>query len=136
MQKPSNTVVKKVQSADGTKIYADAVGNSTNPTLIFVHGFSSSATVFDNIFSNATNSKEFYLVSDTAFLSNFTSKVTINSPQIRYDVRGHGRSGKPNAEGHTSQRYAEDFAAVSEAFGVKNQIFVGWWVHLFNFLYG
>ena len=47
--------------------------------------------------------------------------------QVRYDMRGHGRSGKPEAdEGYLSQRYAEDYQAVSQAFHLKRPVFVGW----------
>ncbi|KAJ7672085.1 hypothetical protein B0H17DRAFT_1084367 [Mycena rosella] len=46
---------------------------------------------------------------------------------VRYDVRGHGRSGKPaTPEGYDSALYAADFAAVCEAFGLNMPVFVGW----------
>lgn len=42
-------------------------------------------------------------------------------------MRGHGRSGKPDtADGHLSHLYADDYAAVAAAFGLKKPIFVGW----------
>jgi pimeloyl-ACP methyl ester carboxylesterase len=42
-------------------------------------------------------------------------------------MRGHGRSGKPETEdGYLSARYAEDFMAVAEAFGVTEPVIVGW----------
>lgn len=42
-------------------------------------------------------------------------------------MRGHGRSGKPDAlEAYSSERYAEDFAAVLGAFNVTSPILVGW----------
>ncbi|EJD03372.1 alpha/beta-hydrolase [Fomitiporia mediterranea MF3/22] len=115
-----NKILRKfVHSADGTKIYADAVGDSAHPALVFVHGFSSSAAVFDDIFSNPDNSKEFYLAS--------TNEDLIELNSVRYDVRGFGRSGKSSEpEGHASQRYAEEVKAILQAFNVKKPIFVAW----------
>lgn len=47
--------------------------------------------------------------------------------KIRYDMRGHGRSGKPDSiEGYSSQLYADDFMAVIEAFNVKRPVVIGW----------
>ncbi|KAL0960080.1 hypothetical protein HGRIS_011725 [Hohenbuehelia grisea] len=100
-------VVKNVTSADGTTIYADATGDPGKQSLVFVHGFSFSGVVFDRLFTNKKLSKNFYLV--------------------RYDMRGHGRSGKPDSEeAYKSARYAEDFSAVSEAFGLEKPFYVGW----------
>lgn len=54
--------------------------------------------------------------------------------QVRYDLRGQGRSGVPtSAAGHASKLYADDFAAVSKAFGVTKPYSVGWCVHLHSF---
>ena len=48
---------------------------------------------------------------------------------IAYDLRGNGRSGKPETEeAYAKERYAEDFWAVCEAFGVQNPIALGWCV--------
>lgn len=47
--------------------------------------------------------------------------------QVRYDARGHGRSGKPSdAEAYASAHYAEDFLAVAHAFRLNKPVFVGW----------
>lgn len=49
--------------------------------------------------------------------------------QVRYDMRGHGRSGKPDSmENYSPQLYANDFLAVSRAFDLKNPTYVGWLV--------
>lgn len=49
--------------------------------------------------------------------------------QIRYDIRGHGRSGMPTTpEGHASKLYADDFKAVAEAFGLRKPTLIGWYV--------
>ncbi|THH06384.1 hypothetical protein EW145_g4122 [Phellinidium pouzarii] len=95
-----------ITSSDGSKIYADAVGNPEKPSIVFIHGLALSGAVFDNIFNNAKYSNDVYLV--------------------RYDMRGHGRSIKPeSAEGYTSKLYADDFAAVVKAFNAKKPILVG-----------
>lgn len=49
---------------------------------------------------------------------------------MSYDLRGHGRSGKPGDEkGHASALYADDFAAVTKAFNLHLPILVGWYVY-------
>lgn len=63
MQRPSNIVEKFVVSADGTKVFGGAVGDSEKPALIFVHGYSLTSSVFNNFFANPENSVDFYLVS-------------------------------------------------------------------------
>ncbi|KAL0959908.1 hypothetical protein HGRIS_011573 [Hohenbuehelia grisea] len=105
-------VIKTVTSADGTHIYADAIGNPAKQSIVFVHGFALSGVVFDRLFTNQDLLNNFYLV--------------------RYDMRGHGRSDKPaSADAHVSARYAEDFSAVSKAFSLDKPLFVGWSVFLF-----
>ena len=98
---------QRLASPDGTLIYAEAAGNPAKPHLIFVHGLSLSSLVFDCIFTDARYTEQFYLV--------------------RYDLRGHGRSEKPrDPTTYASERFAQDFAAVVEAFGMKQPAFVGW----------
>jgi pimeloyl-ACP methyl ester carboxylesterase len=49
--------------------------------------------------------------------------------QVRYDTRGHGRSGKPETEeGFEQARYAEDFQAIVKEYKLNNPIYVGWFV--------
>ena len=59
---PKNVDRRRLTSADGTRIYADAVGNPENPALIFTHGFGSCAEVFNDIFSEPKFSEKHYLV--------------------------------------------------------------------------
>ena len=100
-------VAKCLTSADGTAVYAEAIGDPTNPHIVFLHGFWLASVVWDCIFYNPRYTDQFYLV--------------------RYDMRGHGRSGKPTtAEEYASERLAQDFAVVLEAFDLKQPIFVGW----------
>ncbi|KAH8116707.1 alpha/beta-hydrolase [Phellopilus nigrolimitatus] len=98
---------KTLTSSDGTQIYADAVGNPENPCIVFIHGLALSGMAYDNIFSDEKYSSKFYLV--------------------RYDMRGHGRSGKPDTiEGYASRLYADDFAAVVKGFNLRKPVVVGW----------
>ncbi|KZT52832.1 alpha/beta-hydrolase, partial [Calocera cornea HHB12733] len=100
-------ISKLVHSADGTPIYAEALGDPSKPALVFVHGFALSLTCFDDVFSDPGWREAAYL--------------------IRYDTRGHGRSGKPEAaEAYESRRMSEDYVAVTAAFGVSKAFFVGW----------
>ncbi|KAJ7143509.1 alpha/beta-hydrolase [Mycena crocata] len=103
----SATVSKICPSTDGTLIYAEASGNPANPGVVFAHGFALSGVVFDELFSDTRMLDKLYLV--------------------RYDVRGHGRSGKPtDATGYASSLYAADFSAVAKAFSLNMPVFVGW----------
>ncbi|KAJ7125344.1 alpha/beta-hydrolase, partial [Mycena epipterygia] len=103
----SASASKLCPSSDGTLIYAEASGNPANPSVVFAHGFALSGIVFDKLFSDTRLLDKLYLV--------------------RYDVRGHGRSGKPaDAEGYASSLYAADFSAVTKAFSLNMPVFVGW----------
>ncbi|KAF7289240.1 AB hydrolase-1 domain-containing protein [Mycena indigotica] len=98
---------KQCFSSDGAQIYADAAGNAQNPSMVFAHGFALSGVVFDQLFAHQLLLDNFYLV--------------------RYDVRGYGRSSKPDdSAAYQSALYADDFSAVCQAFGLVKPIFVGW----------
>ncbi|KAI5996871.1 alpha beta-hydrolase [Pisolithus orientalis] len=100
-------ICKRILSDDGTPIYAEAVGNSSLPSIIFIHGLGLSSIVFEKLFQDRTLLNNAYLV--------------------RYDLRGHGWSGKPvNAEAHESIRYAQDFMAVADAFNLNKPYLFGW----------
>ncbi|KAJ7647850.1 Alpha/Beta hydrolase protein [Roridomyces roridus] len=101
------SISKFCASSDGTHIYAEASGNPANPSVVFVHGMLLSGIVFDKLFSDSRMLDKLYLV--------------------RYDVRGHGRSGKPTVpSAYTSAMYADDFAAVAREFSLNNPVYVGW----------
>ncbi|ETW75852.1 Esterase/lipase/thioesterase [Heterobasidion irregulare TC 32-1] len=98
---------KMLQSSDGSKIYAEASGNPKRPHVILMHGFTLSAAVFDEFCRLPLLLEELYIV--------------------RYDMRGHGRSAKPDTQdGHLSRLYADDFMTVVRAFNLEYPIFVGW----------
>jgi len=100
-------ITKTLRSADGTPIHAEALGDRTKPSVVFIHGFSMSSMVWSDIFSDPLWSDEVYLVA--------------------YDGRGHGRSGKPEDEAAwTSKRIAEDFDAVVDGFGLNRPFVAAW----------
>lgn len=57
-----SSVEKFAKSSDGTPIFARAVGDSSKPSLVFVHGMSLSGVVFDDLFKDKTLLDRFYLV--------------------------------------------------------------------------
>ena len=60
---PTALTSQYVTSSDGVKIYADAVGDPANPSIVFIHGFMLSAMAFDNIFLDERYSSRYRLVS-------------------------------------------------------------------------
>ncbi|KAF8994594.1 Alpha/Beta hydrolase protein [Cyathus striatus] len=108
MPYPPASVQKFVTSSDGRKIHARATGNSRKPALVFIHGLALSGDIFDDLFTDERLLSNFYLVS--------------------YDMRGFGRSDKPDTvEEHSSLLYANDFKAVSAEFKLIRPILVGWY---------
>ncbi|KAI0789686.1 Alpha/Beta hydrolase protein [Abortiporus biennis] len=105
------TISRYITSNDSTQIWASSSGNPSNPPLIFIHGVSCTSIVFDGQFSDSQLLENLYL--------------------IRYELRGHGRSGYPKNEvAYESKRYAEDFKAVCEEFeivGPDCKVFICAW---------
>jgi pimeloyl-ACP methyl ester carboxylesterase len=62
MGTPHASEPKVLVSADGTEIYADAVGDPTKLALVFIHGFALSSMVFDSIFNDPLWADQVYLV--------------------------------------------------------------------------
>ena len=99
--------IQVLTSPDGTKIWAESAGDLSKPAIVFVHGLSCTALGWDAQFADPALQCTFHLV--------------------RYEMRGHGRSGKPIDEaGYASARLAEDFKTVCDAFGVVRPILAGW----------
>ncbi|KAF9058625.1 alpha/beta-hydrolase [Rhodocollybia butyracea] len=96
-----------VTSADGTKIWAAAAGNPSKPAVVFIHGFACIADAFEKQYTNATMLENLYI--------------------IRYDVRGCGRSEGPlRGDAYSSERQAEDFKAVIDAYKVTKPFAATW----------
>ncbi|KAG1805517.1 Alpha/Beta hydrolase protein [Suillus variegatus] len=100
-------VSKFVTSSDGCKIFAEGVGNLEGPTIVLVHSLGSSTIVFNNLFKDDQLLSKVYLV--------------------RYDMRSHGRSGRPVSQSdYSSQNFAVDFMAVVEGFHRQKPYLLGW----------
>lgn len=100
---------KVLTSPDGVKVFAEATGDPSKHPIVFLHGLALNGTSFDKQFSDPRLNENFYLV--------------------RYDLRGHGRSGLPfEFEAYESIRYAEEFKTVCEGFKIEKPSVVAWWV--------
>ncbi|KAF8333348.1 Alpha/Beta hydrolase protein [Amanita rubescens] len=107
MSTPYTPSCEYVASADGTRIYSEALGDPTKPCIVFIHGFQLSSVAFDPIFNDPKWTDQLYL--------------------IRYNTRGHGRSDKPIDDVFwTSNRLAEDFNAVIQKYNVVRPYVAGW----------
>ncbi|KAF8465887.1 Alpha/Beta hydrolase protein [Gautieria morchelliformis] len=96
-----------LKSSDGCEIYAEATGQPRHPHVVLIHGMTFCGAVFDDFCRLPDMLQNLYVV--------------------RYDMRGHGRSGKPEAaEGHVSKLYADDFMTVVAAFGLKKPVLAAW----------
>lgn len=126
----SGPMERKVRSADGTWIFADAVGDPTLPALVFIHGFACASSIFDQLVADPHLLAKFYLVSRFFIVSIRHAIEYSDSFQVRYDLRGFGWSDHPEeASAYTSIRFAEDFAAVAGRYNLKRPFLAGWYVN-------
>ncbi|KAJ7749180.1 alpha/beta-hydrolase [Mycena metata] len=104
---PIPTDVRILHSSDGTVIYAEATGSPHNPHLVLLAGLTLSGCIYDDLCADPQLLDALYIV--------------------RYDVRGHGRSGKPTtADAYASEMFADDFKTVVEAFALHRPVLAGW----------
>lgn len=108
---PTPIVTSKTVTSDidGIKIYAEAIGDSSKPAIVYIHGNSTSSGVWDHQFYDEKLLKSFY--------------------QIRFDLRGHGLSETPKEDAEApfdNEKQASDVAAVLKEFQVERPILVGW----------
>jgi pimeloyl-ACP methyl ester carboxylesterase len=116
---------KFVTSEDGTKIWTDAVGDPSKPSAVFIPGASSSALVFDKQFEDPELTKNLRLV---CYLLVVQGHFLMPAFKVRYDVRGQGLSDQPlDPSAWTSIKFAEDFKAVVEAYGLKKPFIATWY---------
>lgn len=54
---------KVIQSSDGVRIWADAVGSPQNQALVLIHGIGGSALVWEDLIKDQRLLSTFYLVS-------------------------------------------------------------------------
>ena len=126
----TGAVVRTPRSSDGTHIYAEAVGNPRNPHVVFVHEATLCASVFDELFEDSRLTDHLFMVSGSCScrMGRFAHPGRL-PPQVRYDLRCHGRSGTARgAQAQSSSLHAADFAAVMGAFGLQRPIVVAWYV--------
>ena len=126
--------IKTVTSRDGTKIWAESRGDTSKQALVWVHGVAAGAVYFERPFSDPQYLENFYMVRITC-ITRYASVLipTFCFAKIRYDVRGYGLSGQPpNIKSYASERLAEDWEAVTKAFGVKDPIIVAWYVFVYR----
>ncbi|KAE9407146.1 alpha/beta-hydrolase [Gymnopus androsaceus JB14] len=80
---------------------------TSSDAVVFIHGFMCTADVFDKQYTNTAMLENLYIV--------------------RYDIRGCGRSEGPlNEAAYSSERQAEDFKAVIDAYGVTKPFVATW----------
>ena len=96
-----------VEGGGGTKLFVEAIGNSANPPILFIHGFSQCRLAWDRQFE-VPLAADFHLV--------------------RIDIRGHGLSDKPRdaAAYQNARTWADDIHAVIQALGLKRPVLSGW----------
>jgi len=88
-----------VVSADGTRLAVREQGNPAGPTIVCVHGFPDTSTMWDGV----------------------ARELTPDFRVITYDARGAGRSDRPKAiQAYRLERLAEDLKAV----GVKEDVHI------------
>jgi pimeloyl-ACP methyl ester carboxylesterase len=72
--------------------------------VIFLHGLACTSAAFDPLFADPNLTSGLFMVSRTSFLI-YRLNDDPFGVQIRYDTRGHGRTGGPdNPEGYVSKR--------------------------------
>ncbi|SDP90732.1 alpha/beta hydrolase [Phyllobacterium sp. OV277] len=96
-----------VRSSDGTMLAVEAKGNPAAPEILFIHGLRQSGLSWDKQFDDPT-------------LSGFRL--------VRFDLRGHGDSGKPeDPESYSDPKlWADDIKAVIDGAKLHRPVLVGW----------
>src|SRR5262245_1053563 len=92
-----------VRSFDGTELAVRAAGDPSNPTIVFVHGFSLDLTTWHYQWTELSDSFRCVL----------------------FDFRSHGRSARAAEGDLSSLAFANDLAAVIEAAGSGPLLLVG-----------
>ena len=92
---------------DGVALAIQESGNPQGPPVVFIHGLLGSHLNWEGQFSD-TELQKYRLIS--------------------YDLRGHGKSGKPEVEDayKDGRIWATDLAAVIEAAHAEGAVLVGW----------
>ena len=54
-----------VVSTDGTKIWAERIGDQSKPTVVFLHGFAFSAAVFEKQFTDQRLREKLHMLTNS-----------------------------------------------------------------------
>lgn len=107
MQHVNSFDSRSVIGGNGVRLYAEHVGDLRRPAIVLVHGFNQNCLVWDGLFASAL-AKEFCM--------------------LRFDLRGHGRSERPEdlAQYRESRAWADDVHAILQAFALTRPVLLGW----------
>lgn len=97
-----------VQSADGAQLFVEETGDSTKPTIFWIHGYCQSRLCWDYQFEDEQLAAQFHMV--------------------RVDLRGHGLSDKltdPQVF-RESKNWADDVQAIIDALHLQKPVLAGW----------
>ncbi|GAC1617332.1 MAG: alpha/beta hydrolase [Candidatus Elarobacter sp.] len=96
-----------VTAPDGVRLAVDETGNPDGIPVLFIHGFTQSATAWDRQFSGS---------------------LPATHRMVRFDMRGHGESDKPAdpAAYTVGRRWADDIATLIRERKLERPILVGW----------
>lgn len=97
-----------VQGAGGTRLFVEETGDSSQPTILWIHGYCQCRLSWDRQFESEALASQFHMV--------------------RLDLRGHGLSDRLTdpAAFQDGKTWAEDIHAVITALGLKKPILAGW----------
>lgn len=104
---PPQVDERVVLGAGDVKIFVRDGGNPDGPPILFIHGFLFSSDVFE---------------------AQFRGPLAGTYRLVAMDVRGHGRSDKPDDEAAYSDPrvIADDVAGVVDTLGLDRPVVVGW----------
>ncbi|HVG63229.1 MAG TPA: alpha/beta hydrolase [Hyalangium sp.] len=94
-----------VKGAGGVELCVAEAGNPQGPAVLFVHGFCQS---------------------HQAWQRQLHSSLGLDFRLVALDLRGHGRSGKPETGYIDSRLWAEDLHAVITTLRLERPVLVGW----------
>jgi non-heme chloroperoxidase len=94
-----------VKGAGGVELCVAEAGHPQGPAVLFVHGFCQS---------------------HQAWQRQLHSALGLDLRMVALDLRGHGRSGKPETGYMDSHLWAEDLHAVITALRLERPVLVGW----------
>lgn len=94
-----------VKGAEGIELCVAEAGNPQGPAVLFVHGFCQS---------------------HQAWQRQLHSSLGLDFRLVALDLRGHGRSGKPESGYIDGRLWAEDLHAVITTLRLERPVLVGW----------